>query len=585
MQLQSMNSKELYLRLLTHVRPYWKAFAVSVVGMVIAALTQPAVPALFKPLLDESFVEKNTDNVIWLPLGLLAVFVLRAAASYLSEMTLAWVAGKLVLDLRELMFERLLTLPTPYYDQHASGTLISKVTYDVAQVTEASTNVLTIIVRDSMTIIGLLAWMFYLNWKLSLISFALAPVIIGIIWVINRRIRVLAKLTQKTFGDLTRILQEATEGHRVIKIFGGHRQEKRRFHKSANWVRRYLMKTRAIGAASGPVAQLCAVAALVVIVIVASKQAVAGTLSVGGFVSFLGAMGLLMTPIRRLVGVAERLQRGLAAAESVFGLLDTPPEPNSGVAVTAPLQGDIEFRDVTLQYATGNRPVVNKLSITLEPGTTVALVGHSGSGKSTVANLLPRFYEVDSGQILIDGQDIREMRLVDLRRNISFVSQEVVLFNDTVAANIGYGSVGQPERESIREVAAAANALEFIDRLPDGLDTEIGEKGVRLSGGQRQRIAIARALLKDAPILILDEATSALDTNSERKVKNALQSLRQGRTTLVIAHRLSTIEQAHRILVLEDGRVVESGTHEALLARHGVYSDLYRIQQSKSDGD
>lgn len=587
MQPHSITTKDLYLRLLTHVQPYWKMFAVCIAGLVVAALTEPAVPALFKPLLDVNFVERNPDKIIWMPLAMLGVFLVRAVASYVSQMSLAWVAGKLVLDLRELMFQRLLTLPTPFYDQHASATLISKVTYDVAQVTEASTNVLTVMVRDTLAIVGLLGWMFYLNWKLSLISFALAPVIIGLIWFINRRIRVLAKLTQSAYGELTRILQEATEGSRVIKIFGGQKQETRRFHKTANWVRRYQMKTKTVSSLSGPAAQLCAVAGLAVIVIVASKQAAEGSITVGGFVSFLGAMGLLMTPIRRLVNIAERLQRGLAAAESIFGLLDTPGELDTGQAVPARIEGRIEFINVGLQYTSADSPVLEKLDLILEPGTTVALVGHSGSGKSTVANLLPRFYEVDTGQILLDGQNIRAMRLADLRRNISFVSQEVVLFNDTVEANIAYGGNQDLDPEKIRQAAAAANALEFIERLPLGMNTEIGDKGVRLSGGQRQRIAIARAILKDAPILILDEATSALDTSSEEKVKQALETLRRGRTTLVIAHRLSTIENAHHIVVLEDGRVVETGTHQSLLAKRGVYSDLYRIQhrvgESSSD--
>ncbi len=575
-------SKDLYIRLLRHVKPYWRVFAVAMGALVIAALTEPAVPALFKPLLDVNFVEKNPDDLIWMPLALVGVFLIRALASYTSQMTLAWVAGKLVLDLRNLMFDRLLTLPTPFYDQHASGTLISKVTFDVAQVTEASTNVLVVVVRDSLAILGLLAWMFYLNWQLTLISFTVAPVIIVLIWYINRRIRVLARLTQKTFGDVTRVLQEATEGHRVIKVFGGQQYEARRFHKIANWVRRYQMKTKVVSNLSGPVAQLSAVCGLAVIVIIASRQASSGEITVGGFVSFLGAMGLLLTPIRRLVNVAERLQRGLAAAESIFGLIDERPEPGGGEELPDPIEGRVEFRGVELRYTNTDEPALHSFDLVLEPGSTVALVGHSGSGKSTVANLLPRFYEIGKGQILLDGRDIRDIRLADLRRCISFVSQEVTLFNDTVTANIAYGGSHAADREAVEAAARSANALEFIERLPDGFDTEIGDKGVRLSGGQRQRIAIARAILKNAPILILDEATSALDSKSERVVQQALEHLRRGRTTLVIAHRLSTIENADRIVVLQEGQVVESGSHQDLLKHGGTYADLYRIQHSGS---
>jgi subfamily B ATP-binding cassette protein MsbA len=577
----NLNSKQLYLRLLGHVRPYWRVFSLSILALVVTSATEPAVAALFKPLLDESFVSKDPTGLVWMPLALVGLFTLRGLSGYVADMAMAWVAGKLVFDLRQLMFERLLTLPTPYYDQHASGTLISKVNYDVTQVTEAATNVLTVLVRDSLTIVGLMAWMLYLNWQLTLITFAIAPPIVALVYVVNRRIRGLARSLQQTYGKLTGVLQEVTEGHRVVKVFGGEDYERGRFSKVSNWLRRYQMKVKSAANLAGPISQIAAVIGLALIVFLASRQAAAGELTVGGFVSFIGAMGLLLSPIKRLTGINERMQKGLAAAESVFGLIDEVPEPQDGQSIPGRAGGELEFRDVSFHYHAGEGAAVGGVSFRVAPGETLALVGPSGSGKSTVASLIPRFYELDQGHVLLDGSDIGEMRLRDLRAQISLVSQDVLLFNDSVAANIAYGSGAASDRAAIESAARAANALDFINNLPKGLDTTVGDKGIRLSGGQRQRIAIARALLKDAPVLILDEATSALDSESERTVQEALERLRAGRTTLVIAHRLSTIERADRILVLEAGRVVESGAHAELLAAGGLYADLYRIQYAQ----
>ena len=577
----NLKSRQLYLRLLGHVRPYWRVFALSLLALVVTAATEPAVAALFKPLLDESFVSKDPTGLVWMPLALVGLFLLRGLSGYAADMAMAWVAGKLVFDLRQLMFERLLTLPTPFYDQHASGALISKVTYDVTQVTEAATTVLTVLVRDTLTIIGLLAWMLYLNWQLTLIAFAVAPPIVALVYFVNRRIRGLARSLQQTYGNLTRVLQEVTEGHRVVKVFGGEDYERARFGKVSNWLRRYQMKVKSAASLAGPISQVAAVMGLALIVFLASRQAAAGTLTVGGFVSFIGAMGLLLSPIKRLTSINERMQKGLAAAESVFGLIDQQPEPQDGEPGPQRAKGELEFRAVSFQYHSGESRAVSDIAFRAAPGETLALVGPSGSGKSTVASLIPRFYEPSGGQILLDGRDITAMRLKDLRAQVSLVSQDVLLFNDTVAANIAYGAREEVSRETIETAARAANALDFINALPKGLDTTVGDKGIRLSGGQRQRIAIARALLKDAPILILDEATSALDSESERAVQEALERLRAGRTTLVIAHRLSTIERADRILVLEAGRVVETGSHDGLLAAGGLYSDLYRIQYAQ----
>jgi subfamily B ATP-binding cassette protein MsbA len=580
MESTTLNSRDLYFRLLSHVRPYWRTFMLSVAGLVVSAMVEPAVAALFKPLLDANFVQRDPTGLVWMPLAMVGLFLVKGISSYTAEMAMAWVAGKVVLDLRVAMFDRLLSLPTLYYDLNPSGSLISKVNYDVRQVSDAATHVVTVLVRDSLTVLGLLGWMLYLNWRLTLVTFLIAPIIVAVIWIINRRIRQMARSIQKSYGEMTRVLQEATEGNRVIKVFGGQAYEAGRFHETSNWVRRYMYKAKAASSLTSPLALTAVVCGLAVIVYVASKQAAAGVLTPGGFVSFIGAMGLLMSPIKRLTNVNEKLQKGLAAAESVFGLMDEPTEADEGRRCPDPAQGQVAFENVSFGYDRGAMPALRNFSLTLEPGETVALVGPSGSGKSTVASLLPRFYDIVEGTLRLDGRDVRDMALADLRANISLVSQDVTLFNDTVAANIAYGCTRSVDPAEIARAAESANALEFIERLPKRFDTIIGDRGIRLSGGQRQRLAIARALFKNAPILVLDEATSALDSESERRVQEALDHLRQGRTTLVIAHRLSTIEQADRIIVLKDGRIEASGTHAELLAEGGLYADLYRIQFS-----
>ena len=572
------SSYRLYLRLLGYVRPYWRQFAASLFGLVVVAATEPAIPAIFKPMLDQNFVARDPTGIVWMPLALLGIFILRGLGDYVGDVAIGWVGGKLVLDLRTQMFERLLRFPTRFFDQNSAGVVISKVTYDVRQVTEAATKVVNVLVRDTLAIVGLLAWMFYLNWQLTLLGSVVAPLVVLIVRTVSRRLRDLARSLQRTYGEMTHILEEATEGQKVVKVFGGEAYEERRFWVSANWVRRYTFKSRAAASLNVPLIQLSSALALATIVFIASRQAADGTLTVGGFVSFLGAMGMLFSPIKRLSQVSEPLQRGLAAAESIFALVDEPVETDEGMAHLERARGRVELREVTFRYPGTRAPAVEQLSFVVEPGETVALVGPSGSGKTTVANLIPRFYAVEAGTILLDDVAIADLRLADLRRQIAFVTQDVVLFNDTIAANIAYGARAEASEADIREAAHAAHALEFIERMPKGFATTIGDRGVRLSGGQRQRLAIARAILKDAPVLILDEATSALDTDSERRVQAALENLRKGRSTLVIAHRLSTIEGADRIVVLKGGRVVEAGTHQALLARGGLYADLYRVQ-------
>ena len=568
----TISSRELYLRLLSHVKPYWRQFGGAILATVLLALTEPAIPALLKPLLDGTFVDKDPDYMLWTPIALVALFLIRGVMGFFSSVAFEWVSGKLVYDLRQLMFERILHFPTSYFDASSTGNIVNKATFNVSQVTTAATRVLVILVKDSIAIIGLIAWMLYLDWQLTLTVFILIPAIALMVKILAVRLRKISRKLQATMGDMTHALEEGTRGHKVIKIFGGQQAEKQRFDKLANWVRRYNLKAKVAGSANAPVVE--GVGALMLTILIAS----ADEMTVGAFVSFLTAMGLLFPPIKRITGINHPLQRGLAAAESVFGLIDEPTEADSGSRQVERAAGRVEFKDVVFRYEQANKDALSNISFTVEPGTTVALVGPSGGGKTTIANLIPRFYMPTQGRILLDGFDIQELLLTNLRNNLSYVGQDPMLFNDTIGANITFGQKRKLNQQELERIAKSAHALEFIQGLPQGFDTMVGEDGVRLSGGQRQRIAIARALLKDAPVLILDEATSALDTESERHVQAALNSLTKNRTTLVIAHRLSTIEHADLILVVKDGQIVETGKHAELLATDGEYTKLYRNQ-------
>ncbi len=575
---QPMSSTELYLRLLRHVRPYWRVFALGIFGIIMLAATEPALPALLKPLLDGVFVAKDAAVIRWTPVLILALFIVRGLGEYIAQYALAWVGNRLVTDLRGIMFSKLLALPARYYDDQASGNLISKLTFDVMQVTTAATSVLTALLKDTLVTIGLLAWMLWINWKLTMLALVMAPIIVLVVRVISVRLRRISRAVQAQTGDMTQVIQETIEGHRVVKLFGGQAYEQQRFDVQANNVRRQRMKQVVAAAASVPIVQLVAALVLATIIHLATQQSSADQITVGGFVSFITAMLMLTTPLKRLTGINEPLQRGLAAAESVFALIDQASEPDDGRIDPGRVRGEIRFERVRFAYGDAGRPALDNIDLTIAPGETVALVGASGSGKTTLANLVPRFYLPTAGRIVLDGNDIAALRLAALRANIALVSQDVVLFNDTVAANIAYGAMNAVARSDITAAAEAAHAMEFIRQMPQGLDTPIGENGVKLSGGQRQRLAIARALLKNAPVLILDEATSALDTESERHVQAALEVLMRGRTTIVIAHRLSTIERADRIIVLDAGRIAETGTHAVLLAHGGLYAKLYRNQ-------
>jgi len=574
------DSRTLYRRLLGYVKPYWRMFALSLVALVLTAATEPMLPALFKPLLDQGFVAKDQAFIRWVPVLLLGLFVVRGITSFISTYCMAWVGSRLVMDLRAAMFDKLMALPTRYFDQNPSGQLIAQLAFNVTQVTQSATSSLTTLVRDTVTVLGLLGYLVWLNWQLTLIVFALVPLTLWIVRAASKRLRGLSRKAQQNIGDLTQVVDEAVGGHRVVKLYGGEAYEQERFRVAANLARAYEMKRVSANAVYEPVIQFIAAIALAVIVYIAAGQASSNTTTVGGFVSFFMAMLLLFAPLKRLTAVNDQLQRGLAAAETIFSMLDQDAERDSGTQTLARIEGRLAFRDVALNYPGKTTPALSNITLDIAPGETVALVGTSGSGKTTLANLLPRFYDPDAGVIQLDGHDIRDIRLHNLRSHIALVSQDVVLFNDTLAHNIAYGSKRDASADDIRAACIAAHAWDFIQAMPDGLDTLIGENGMRLSGGQRQRIAIARAILKNAPLLILDEATSALDNESERHVQAALETLMENRTTLVIAHRLSTIERASRIVVLESGRIVEIGNHADLIGKQGRYAQLHALQFS-----
>ena len=571
-------SLALYRRLLGYLKDYWKIFLLSLVAMSVAASTEPLFARLMKPLIDGGFVERDPQAMLWTPLAIVGLFLLRGVASYINDTTTTYLAGHLVMRLRAEMFSKLMSLPVSFYDDNASGRVISRVTNDVNQVTDAGFNVITVVVKDGVTIFGLLILLFWTDWQLTLICLVMILVVAVSLRLVSKRLRQLTRQNQRQIGEMTQVLGEVVDCQRVVKVYGGQAHETQRFMRAAEGLRQNQIKQTSIGSMNTGITQLVVSIALAVIIYFASVRAQSGNFTAGDFMSFLAAMIMLFAPIKRITGVNQSLQRGLAAAESVFHFLDIEPEPDTGKTQLERARGEIQFAEVSFAYPNSERSALQQIDLTIAAGETVALVGSSGSGKTTLVNLLPRFYAPSQGHILLDGLALDTLTLASLRQQIALVSQDIALFNDTVAANIAYGCVVPPSPEQLRAAAKAANALEFIEAMPQGFETLIGEKGVRLSGGQRQRLAIARAILKDAPILLLDEATSALDTQSERLVQAALDNLMQQRTTLVVAHRLSTIENADRIVVMHQGRIAEMGSHAELLARGGMYATLHRLQ-------
>ena len=584
---RATSSLRIYLRLLAYVRPYVGTFAVSILGFIIFASSQPMLASVMKYFVDGLNDPAAALDVGWdvldgvslmkaVPLMIVLIALWQGVGSFLGNYFLARVSLGLVHDLRVRLFDSLLNLPNRYFDQNNSGHLISRITFNVTMVTGAATDAIKVVFREGLTVIFLFGYLLWMNWKLTFVMVAVLPLIGFLVSRASRKFRKQAKRIQAAMGDLTHVVSESIQGYRVVRSFGGEPYESERFVRASvdNTSKQLRMvKTSAVFTPSLQVVTYGAMAVVLFLVLLLRGDATAGDL-----VAYITAAGLLPKPIRQLSEVSNTIQRGVAGAESIFEQLDEAPEVDTGTVERERLEGHIEIRGLSFRYPGVEQPVLQDIDVDIPPGRMVALGGRSGCGKSTRANLIPRFYDYSEGQILIDGVDARDYRLRNLRRHIALVTQQVTLFNDTVASNIAYGDLAGAPREAIEAAAEAAYAREFIDRLPQGLDTEIGENGVTLSGGQRQRLAIARALLKNAPILILDEATSALDTESERHIQAALDRATSGRTTLVIAHRLSTIEKADLILVMDHGRIVERGTHAELLAAGGHYAGLHAHQ-------
>jgi subfamily B ATP-binding cassette protein MsbA len=569
-----------YGRLLKYVKPFWLAFSLAVVGNVIYAAASTGMAAAMEFVI-QAIENPTPENRMMITMMIVGVFAFRGVGTFMSQYFIAYVGRHVVNALRKQLFDRLLTLPSRYFDNHASGRLVSKLTFNVEQVADATTNAVTIILREGLTIIGLLGFMIYTNWKLTLIFVALGPLIALVVSYASKRFRKISRRIQSSMGDVTHVSSESINGYRVVRTFGGEDYERQRFGRVADRTMRQGLKMASTQAIATPVVQVLVAFALAALVWVMLAPEIRGGMSTGELVAFITAAATMAKPIRQVTSVHAKIQKGVAAAHDVFGTIDEEPEKDTGQYAPDRVRGAIQFDNLRFRYQDTLENVLHQISLDIPAGQSVALVGRSGSGKSTLVSLLPRFYEYQQGEIRLDGHLITDFSLAALRAQIALVTQNVVLFNDTIAANIAYGSLRNRSQDEIVEAARKAHAMEFIERMPDGLDTMVGDNGVMLSGGQRQRLAIARALLKDAPVLILDEATSALDTESERYIQEALETVMKGRTTLVIAHRLSTIEQADRILVMESGHIVEDGNHQQLLTAGGPYAQLHQMQFSE----
>ena len=572
-----MSMSATFRRILSLLSPYKSRLLLVLVAMSITAATEPAVAAMMKLLLDKGFSETRNFSLWLVPLFVVGVFVIRGLSTFTTTYLMSAISGRLISTLRQQMFRRLLDVPLDFYRDNSTGKIINAMMLEVNQVLDLIRSVMIVVIRDSLTVIGLLSYLFWLNWKLTLVIIVLGPVIAFVIRITAQRLKRLIVQNQTLNAELTQTIEETTRAQHVIKIFGGQQYESRRFEQRSERLRGFMLRVASTSATTEPITQFINSLSVSVIIMIALAQAGDGNMTVGGFASFITAMLMTLTPLKHLAAVNGPLQRGLAAGSTVFGIIDSAPERETGVVLHERASGKLDFEHVGFSYPNQKQAALSNISLNIAPGETIALVGMSGGGKTTLVNLVPEFFAPTEGRILLDGQPISDIALTSLRAQMAMVSQHVVLFDDTVAANIAYGDP-QPNRQKIEEAARAAHLSDVIDNLPEAYETMIGDNGMRLSGGQRQRLAIARAIYKNAPILILDEATSALDTESERAVQMALDTLMKNRTTLVIAHRLSTIEHANRIVVLQEGRIAEIGSHAQLLAANGVYAHLYHLQ-------
>lgn len=570
---------ELWRRIYSRLGPYWKAVVVAVLLVSVAAATQPTLAIIMQPLLDGGFSGEKPSYIWSIPLAVIGLMFLRGVCSFSSTYVLAWVANNMLLGLRKEMFERLLALSDEHFKRGDSGRLLNRFTIDAGVVTGIATEVITVLVREILVVVALLAVLLYMSWQLTLIVLVMLPISAYIARLFIKRLRRINRDTISMNAELTRVVRESIEGQRVIKLFEGYEREGSRFQYVNGRLRRFAMRAASADAAMSPLSQFFIGVSVAAVIAVALYQANTQSLTVGSFAAFMAALGQIFDPIKRLTNIAGTMQRMLIAAESVFTLIDQEPENDKGKkTLTQPVQGRVEFKNVFHRFPDARSDTVAQVSFVAEPGQTIALVGRSGSGKTTLVNMLPRFVYPSSGDISIDNISINELNLRSLRSQLSLVSQDVVLFEGTIAENVGYGALHDASHDEINNALRAANLYDFVHSLPQGLETQVGENASQMSGGQRQRLAIARALIKNAPILILDEATSALDSESERQVQDSLEHLMAGRTTLVIAHRLSTVQKADRILVLDAGHIIEQGRHDELLQQDGLYASLYHMQ-------
>ncbi|AZI14364.1 lipid A ABC transporter ATP-binding protein/permease MsbA [Avibacterium paragallinarum] len=579
MQDKDLTTLQTFKRLWPIIAPFKAGLIAAAATLVFNALADAALIQMLKPLLDDGFGKADVGFLRMMSIIVVLLIMVRGVTSFVSTYCLGWVSGKVVMTIRRRLFRHLMYMPVPFFDQNSSGKLLSRITYDSEQVANSSSGSLVTIVREGAYIISLLGVMIYTSWQLSLVLFIIGPIIAVLIRMVSKKFRELGKNMQNSMGELTSAAEQMLKGHRVVLSFGGQKLEEERFNKVSNDMRRKGMKVMVADAISDPVVQIIASFALSAVLYLATvPEIMSQNLTAGSFTVVFSSMLAMMRPLKSLTNVNAQFQRGMAACQTLFSILDMETEKDNGTYEVEKAKGNISFKEVTFSYQGREHPALNHISFDIPQGKTVALVGRSGSGKSTIANLVTRFYDIQQGEITLDGVNIQDYRLNNLRENCAVVSQQVHLFNDTIANNIAYAAADKYSREDIIKAAKAAHAMEFIEKLDQGLDTVIGENGASLSGGQRQRLAIARALLRNSPVLILDEATSALDTESERAIQAALEELQKERTVLVIAHRLSTIEKADEILVIEHGEIKERGSHQELLALNGAYKQLHQMQ-------